>query len=1045
MSQLNEKKKTEDRLGRYAFAAIEAKWQAYWSDHETFKVPNPGDDGADMGRPKYYVLDMFPYPSGSGLHVGHPLGYCATDIVARYKRMRGFNVLHPIGFDAFGLPAEQYAVETNVHPAITTKKNIERYRQQLKMFGFSYDWSREIATCEPAYYKWTQWAFTRMFNSFYDDQCAWQSPDGKEIVGKARPISELVAELETNRWGVNDALEIVRDGADVHRLAWSSLSAEQQRRVLAGQRLAFIGEIAVNWCPALGTVLANEEVDNEGRSERGNHPVYRRPLRQWMLRITKYAERLIDDLEGLDWPEPIKIMQRNWVGRSTGAEVVFPLADHWQIVDGQWMRKDATASQPLSLSYCPHAIKVYTTRPDTLFGATYMVLAPEHPLVDEITTPACRADVDRYVESARRKSDMARTTEVKEKTGVFTGTYAINPVNGEHIEIWIADYVLMGYGTGAIMAVPGGDTRDFAFAVAFDLPIRSVVKPTTSWIEEHVAAMTADMGVEALAGMDRVAQEIPELAEVLSQRRDQVGQLGDKTIAILRDKVGLERLADHATKYPKAWGEPFTGEGVAVNSSTQGLSADWPGGSCSLDGLVSSEAKEAITAWLESAGLGRATVNYKLRDWLFSRQRYWGEPFPVLHDEHGVTMTVDDSELPVELPDMEDFRPTAAQDNVDSVPEPPLTRVPDWVQVDREGRHYQRDVNTMPQWAGSCWYFLRYLDPHNSERFCDAKAEQYWMPVDLYVGGAEHAVLHLLYARFWHKVLYDLGQVSTREPFQKLYNQGMIQGFAYRGKRGLMVGPEEVEQQGDDTYTLKTTGEPVSRVIAKMSKSLKNVVNPDGIVEEFGTDTFRLYEMYMGPLDAAKPWNTRDVPGLHKLCQRIWRLVVDEWTGDLSASLTDQTPGVDAKRMLHKLVKRVTTELEQLKFNTAIAAIFDFVNQTTAMKEKPREIMEPFVLVISPFAPHLAEELWHRLGHETTLAYEPWPEYDEKLAQDEQLEIAVQVSGKIKAKFMIAADADAQAIESAALADESVKSALVGKTVRKVIVVKGRLVNIVAN
>ncbi len=1077
----------EEKKGRYDFAAIEAKWQKVWQDKQTFRTANPGDPGFDQSKDKFYVLDMFPYPSGAGLHVGHPLGYCATDIIARYKRMRGFNVLHPMGFDAFGLPAEQYAIETNVHPAVTTRKNIEQYRRQLRMFGFSYDWSREISTCEPEYYRWTQWMFARMFESWYDEECQWVALDGGTLRGRARPIGELVEELESGtrvvdeNWGTHKRQQggphpdPLPRGEGEHGASggplrmWGSLSAAEKRRVLDGHRLAYMDEIPVNWCPALGTVLSNEEVDSEGRSERGGHPVYRRPLKQWILRITKYADRLLTDLEGLDWPEPIKLMQRNWVGKSTGAEVVFPLADSWHIDDGQWVRAESskfkvqssknerqsesdarsqsdnsTRTPTLSLEgRGEDAIRIYTTRPDTLFGATYMVLAPEHPMVERITKPEQRAAVAKYVEGARNKSDMARTAESKDKTGVFTGCYAINPVNGKKIPIWVADYVLMGYGTGAIMAVPGSDTRDFEFACAFELPIVAVVGPTAEWIAEQVEAQAARVEPAAEAGFARLRAEAPELGEAIEEHRRASKGLGAKTVAVLSEQAGLQRLMEHYVKHPKSWRAAYTDEGVAVNSPGEGPHASVPGGICHLNGLTTQGAKSKITKWLEDTGVGRARVNYKLRDWLFSRQRYWGEPFPVLHGEDGGTVVVADEGLPVTLPEMEDFRPTASSADSASIPAPPLSRAKDWMKVRRDGHEFVRDANSMPQWAGSCWYYLRFIDPHNDAEFCASEAERYWMPVDLYVGGAEHAVLHLLYARFWHKVLFDLGKVSTREPFQKLFNQGMIQGFAFRDKRGLIVGPDVVQERGENDFVMADGGEPVTRIVAKMSKSLKNVVNPDVVIGEYGADTFRLYEMYMGPLDASKPWNTRDVPGLFKLCQRIWRLIVNEETGQLSAALTDDAPDADSLRALHKLIQKVTTEIEQLKLNTSIAAIFDFVNTLTPMERRSRAVLEPFVLVIAPFVPHLAEELWSRLGHRESLAYGEWPQYDEALACDDAVEIAVQICGKIKSRVMVAPDADDKALQDAAMADEKVQAAIAGKPVKKVIVVKGRLVNII--
>jgi leucyl-tRNA synthetase len=1052
----------DKKPGRYDFTSIEAKWQRYWEERATFRTLNPGEPGADASKPKFYILDMFPYPSGAGLHVGHPIGYCATDIVARYKRMRGFNVLHPMGFDAFGLPAEQYAIETNVHPAVTTQKNIEMYRRQLKMFGFSYDWSRELATCEPGYYRWTQWMFARMYESWYDDEQRWTGPEGCTIVGRARPIAELVAELESGRWAVDATLtphptlspqgergltpspsqgESRGEGRAVLR-PWASLSANEKRRAIDRQRLAYIDDVAVNWCPALGTVLANEEVDNEGRSDRGGHPVFRRPLRQWMLRITKYAERLLTDLDGLDWPEPIKLMQRNWVGKSVGAEVVFPL-----IPPPQGVGHPDHCSQ--SSGTPGDGIRIYTTRPDTLFGATYMVLAPEHPLVERITTKEFRAEVARYVEAATRKSDMTRTTESKEKTGVFTGAYAINPVNAERIPIWIADYVLMGYGTGAIMAVPGSDERDFEFAKQFRLPIVPVVRPDDTWLRDQLRRGAFDQDYCTRRGRGDLPERL--MRSAVSSAGVLGGVTGQDARAVLDgDASWIQQVALPVfAEDPGVFAEPFVADGRAMNSPGPGTTPSVPGGVCVLNGLSTEDAKKKITAWLEANGLGRATVNYKLRDWLFSRQRYWGEPFPVLHGEDGETIVVGDDELPVELPPMKKFKPTPSADDAASLPEPPLGRAPrGWVSVTRDGRRFRRDVNTMPQWAGSCWYYLRFIDPRNAKRFCDPQAEKYWMPIDLYVGGAEHAVLHLLYARFWHKVLYDLGFVSTREPFNKLFNQGMIQSFAYRDeKRGVILSRDQVDEKvgkvsGQIAFFIKGTDDPAPQIIAKMSKSLKNVVNPDEVIHEYGADTFRLYEMYMGPLETSKPWNTRDVPGLFKLCQRIWRLFVDESSGELSGAMTDDPPDPSALRALHKMTKRVTEDIEALKFNTAIAAIFDFVNAMTPMTRRSRAVLEPFVLVLSPFAPHLAEELWSRLGHGTTLAYERWPAFDVKLARDEQVEIAVQVGGKIKSRVMVAADADEATSQAAALADPKVVAAIGGKPIRKVIVAKGRLVNI---
>jgi leucyl-tRNA synthetase len=1044
-----------EKAGAYRFREIETRWQRYWEEHGTFRTANPGESGFDSKRPKFYILDMFPYPSGAGLHVGHPIGYCATDIIARYKRMRGYNVLHPMGFDAFGLPAEQYAVETNVHPAVTTKKNIEVYRRQLKMFGFSYDWSREFATCDPGYYRWTQWMFIQMVESWYDAECRWSDAAGRTVQGRARPITELRAELESGRWGVDVQLRILRSREQPGFRPWKQLTEAEQRKVLDSVRLAHMDEVPVNWCPALGTVLANEEVDNEGRSERGGHPVYRRPLRQWMLRITCYAERLLADLDGLDWPEPIKLMQRNWVGKSTGAEVDFPLIEG--IGGKQKLGSAASSQESIPETRSGDFVRVFTTRPDTLFGATYVVLAPEHPLVQEITTKERRAEVDGYVAAARNRSDLDRTAETKEKTGVFTGAHCTNPVNGHRIPIWVADYVLMGYGTGAIMAVPGSDTRDFAFAVKFGLPIVAVVRPSEAWIQGRVAAMTEGLEAAAADGFAAVAESFPELRESIEQRRRQAERLGERTVDVLRNRVGLSRLVEHYVRHPRSWGAAFVEDGAAVNSpaevNTERESRSalrppppaTPKDVCVLNGLATAEAKEKIIEWIEAHGFGRRKVQYKLRDWLFSRQRYWGEPFPVLHSENGETLTLKNEDLPLELPAMNDFKPSPVDDAAHSLPQPPLARARGWLSVARDGRRFRRDLNTMPNWAGSCWYYLRFIDPHNSARAWGEEPERYWMPVDLYLGGAEHAVLHLLYARFWHKVLYDLGCLSTPEPFQRLFNQGKIQGYAFRDRRGSILGPDAVEERGEDQFVAKATGEPVTRIIAKMSKSLKNTVNPDDVIAGHGADTFRLYEMYMGPLETDKPWNTRDVPGLHKLCQRIWRLVVDEQTGHLNGSLSGDAPDDEALRALHKLIRRVTEDLEVMKFNTGIAAIFDFVNVMTPRDRRPRAVIEPFLLVLAPFAPHLAEELWSRLGHGQSLAYESWPTFDPAFAHDAMVEVGVQVNGKLKSRLMAAADADESTLERSALADARVMEALQGKTVRKVIVVKGRLVNVVAN
>lgn len=846
----------------YDFASIEKKWQRFWEENKTFKAVDFAD------KPKYYVLDMFPYPSGAGLHVGHPEGYTATDIICRYRRMKGDNVLHPMGWDAFGLPAEQYAVETGTHPEVTTQKNVDNFRRQIKSLGFSYDWDREINTTDPGYFKWTQWIFMQL-----------------------------------------------------HK-----------------KGLAYLDEVAVNWCPALGTVLANEEVI-DGRSERGNHPVERRPMKQWMLRITEYAERLLQDLDELDWPEGVKEMQRNWIGKSVGAEVIFK-----------------TTAGP--------SVTVYTTRPDTLFGATYMVLSPEHPLVKEITAPECRAAVEAYQAEAAKKTDLARTELSTEKTGAFTGAYAINPVNGVKIPIWIADYVLISYGTGAIMAVPAHDTRDFEFAQKFDLPVKCIIAPD------------------------------PEAAKAE----------GVDVTAVLAGRA--------------CW----TGEGRLINSAnTDGLT---------LDGMSVRESKPAATRWLAERGLGREAVKYKLRDWLFSRQRYWGEPFPIIHYEDGSIELVNDSELPVNLPEMEDFKPSGTG-------EPPLAKAKDWLNYTdpATGRKGRRETNTMPQWAGSCWYYLRYIDPKNPDQAWDPAKEKYWMPVDLYVGGAEHAVLHLLYSRFWHKVLFDLGLVSTKEPFRKLVNQGMILGVSYKDKRGALVPTDQVDFTPNGPVR-KSDGEALVEFPAKMSKSLRNVVNPDDVIREYGADSMRMYEMFMGPLEATKPWSTKGVEGVFRFLKRAWRLVAE-------SEIVDAPCTPEQLRVLHATIKKVSQDLDTFNFNTAISQLMIFLNEFSKCDRVPREAAEKFVLLLSPFAPHIGEELWSMLGHAETLAYEPWPVWDEKVLEVNEVEILVQVLGKPKARLMMPVDADQEAASKLALAAPEVQAALGGKPVRKVIYVPKRLVNIV--
>ncbi|MDP6980933.1 MAG: leucine--tRNA ligase [Myxococcota bacterium] len=877
----------------YDHSTIEARWQAYWLENETFRAE------IDHSKPKYYALDMFPYPSGDGLHVGHPEGYTATDIVSRYKRMRGFNVLHPMGWDAFGLPAEQYAIKTGTHPRVTTKNNVDNFRRQIRSLGFSYDWSREIDTTAPDYVRWTQWIFCKLYE----------------------------------------------------------------------KDLAYLAEVPVNWCPALGTVLSNEEVI-DGKSEIGSHPVVRVPMRQWMLRITRYADRLIEDLEELDWPEPIKKMQRDWIGRSEGAQVRFSLA-----------------SDP------SQEVEVFTTRPDTLFGATYMVLAPEHELVAQITTAEQRAAVDAYVEASQRKSERARIADTHEKTGVSTGAFATNPVNGQEIPIWIADYVLAGYGTGAIMAVPGHDERDYAFAKTFELPI-----------------------VEVVTG----------------------GNLDEAA---------------------------FVGTGKAVNSDF-------------LDGLDTSAAKSRMNEWLEEKGIGEATITYKLRDWLFSRQRYWGEPFPVVHHENGEIALVPEDSLPVTLPELDDYKPSGSDF------QSPLARVPDWIETTdpATGETVSRDPNTMPQWAGSCWYFLRFLDPKNENEAWSEEAAKYWMPVDLYIGGAEHAVLHLLYARFWHKVFYDLGLVHTKEPFHKLVNQGMILGNSYRyyddnpsddanadaqvfAASDAIVDGESVTAASDGRE-LKTRWVPLKDVVfpgdgsarhpehedlelelvvEKMSKSRGNVISPDEVIEQFGADSMRLYEMFLGPLEKAAPWSTDGIMGIFRFLQRTWRLVMED-NRDAEDTLREFAPGSggdEEARLVAKTIAGVTEDIDEMRFNTAISKLMVMVRELGNVDQPARESIEALVLLLSPMAPHISEELWRLLGHEQTLAYEPWPVADESLLTEDTVTLVLQVNGKKRDEIEVPADASKESIEALALASEKVQKHLDGREPKKVVVVPGRLVNVV--
>jgi leucyl-tRNA synthetase len=933
---------------------IERRWQRRWEEWGTFHVPNPvGSLKGPVAKDKLFVQDMFPYPSGSGLHVGHPLGFIATDVYARFQRMLGRTVLHTMGFDAFGLPAEQYAIQTGTHPRTTTERNIERYLRQIRRLGLGHDERRRIATTDVEYYRWTQWIFLRIFHSWYDTDR-----------GRARPIEELEAEFASGARSTPDGR------------AWSLLSRREQRKIIDSHRLVYLSEAPVNWAPGLGTVVANEEVTAEGLTERGNFPVFRRNLKQWMMRITAYADRLVDDLDRLDWPEKVKTMQRNWIGRSQGANVRF-------LVEGP----------------AGH-IEVFTTRPDTLFGATYLVLAPEHPMVDEITAQSWADGTDerwttgaatpaeavaRYRRAVSLKSDLDRQ-ENRDKTGVFTGVWATNPVNGRKIPVFVADYVLMGYGTGAIMAVPGQDQRDWDFALVFGLPIVRTVEP------------------------------------------------------------------------PKDFdGQAYVGEGLAINSASDetGLS---------LNGLGVDDAKKTVIAWLEEHGYGTGTVQYKLRDWLFARQRYWGEPFPIVYDDEGMPLGLPDDQLPVVLPEVEEYSPrTFDPEDADSRPEPPLAKATDWASVELDLgdglRCYQRDTNVMPQWAGSCWYQLRYIDPDNDQEFVDPENERYWMGprpdlhgpndpggVDLYVGGVEHAVLHLLYSRFWHKVLYDLGYLSSEEPYRRLYNQGYIQAYAYTDSRGVYVPAEKVVEEETSTgLRYLFDGEEVHREYGKMGKSLKNSVAPDEMADAYGADTLRLYEMAMGPLDLSRPWATKDVVGSYRFLQRLWRNVMDENTG--TVRVTEEIPDVEMLRALHKTIAGVRADYAALRFNTVVAKLIELNNRITkgyaSASGSPRAVVEPLVKMVSPLTPHVAEELWSRLGHDGSIAHVPFPVADEEYLVEDTVEYPIQFNGKVRSRVVVPASASQDDVREAALGDERVVAALEGKPPRKVIVVPGRLVNVV--
>ncbi|PIE33491.1 MAG: leucine--tRNA ligase [Ilumatobacter coccineus] len=936
---------------------IELKWQDWWDDHGTFHTPNPsgplGDPDllAERGT-RLFVNDMFPYPSGAGLHVGHPLGFIGSDVYARFKRMTGHNVLHTMGFDAFGLPAEQYAVETGQHPAVTTAENIATYRRQLRRLGLAHDQRRSVSTTDPDYYRWTQWIFSRVFDAWFDPD----APNDDGSTGKARPIADLRAEFESGKRATPDGRP------------WADLSADERAKLIDSYRLAYVSDAPVNWCPGLGTVVANEEVTDDGRSERGNFPVFTRNMRQWMMRITAYADRLLKDLDLLDWSDAIKAMQRNWIGRSEGANV------HFGSAAGD--------------------ITVFTTRADTLFGASFMVLAPEHPYVEALTTPDQADAVAEYRRAAATKNEIDRQDDTRDKTGVFTGSYATNPLNGNQIPIWIADYVLMGYGTGAIMAVPCGDQRDFEFAKKFGLEIPAIQLPPAAWFKSH-------------------------------EMEPQTVETADASI----------------------WPEAYVGDAAYVNSSNATLSLNAVG--------TKAEGIAMTNAWLEAEGHGEATVTYKLRDWLFSRQRYWGEPFPIVYDTDGNPHLLPDEMLPVELPPTESFAPrTFDPDDADTEPETPLGRLDEWMTVTLDlgdgPQTYRRDTNVMPQWAGSCWYQLRYCDPTNHDALIGTEVERYWVGprpeirpdhpggVDLYIGGVEHAVLHLLYARFWHKVLFDLGYLSSREPYARLFNQGYVQAYAYTDSRGVYVDAKKVVERDGEYFV---DGEPVNREYGKMGKSLKNSVSPDEMYDAYGADTLRLYEMATGPLDASRPWETRDVVGMNRFLQRLWRNMVDENTGECIVVDTDLSD--DLVRHLHRTIEVVRTEMDALRFNTAIAKLIELNNAVTKLDATPRAVAEPLVLMTAPLVPHIAEELWRILGHDDTVTYLDFPVADEAYLVDDTIEMPVQVNGKVRSRITVAPDASREALESTALADDKIAEIVDGATPRKVIVVPGRMINIV--
>jgi leucyl-tRNA synthetase len=891
---------------RYNHIEIEKKWQDYWKKNKTFRTP-PFEE-LDKSKPKFYVLDMFPYPSGDGLHVGHPEGYTATDIIARFKRMRGYNVMHPMGWDAFGLPTEQFALKTGVHPKLRTEECVARFKKQLTDIGFSYDWDREVSTSDKNFFKWTQWIFLQLYNSYYNKE-----------EGKAKPISELKIPKGLNEKVKNDYIN--------------------------NQRLAYLDYGPVNWSPELGTVLANEEVAEQ--VEKG-YTVIRKNMKQWKLRITAYADRLLEGLDKIEWPENIKQIQRNWIGRSEGATIKFKI------------KSRTTVEIPSSDAF----VEVYTTRPDTIFGATFLVLAPEHPLLKEITTEDQKYIVDKYIDDTLKKSELERIELSKIKSGEFTGAYAINPANGKEIPIYISDYVLMSYGTGSIMSVPGHDERDMEFAKQYDIEIEPVVIPADLEDKAIRKVHTQNSGELILTGRGLKTMGFEDSPEYVNYI----------------NKVTLGELC-------------FSKEGISINSAF-------------LNGLSTPEAKEKITEWLEENHLGKRTVNYRLRDWLFSRQRYWGEPFPVLHKEDSTHIALNENELPLELPDVKEFKPSGTGES-------PLALITDWINVKNEktGEIYRRETNTMPQLAGSSWYFLRYLDPDNDKELVDKEKEKFWMPVDIYIGGAEHAVGHLLYSRFWMKFLYDLGYVTHDEPFEKLFNQGMV------------LGEDGV----------------------KMSKSRGNVVNPDDVVNEYGADSLRLFEMFMGPLEATKPWSTEGIAGMNRFLNRVWRLIIDENTGSLNEKIVDRTPAEKELKFLHRTIKKITHDLDDgdMKFNTSIAQLMIFINDLYKLDKISKDIIEQFVLILSPFAPHISEELWNRLGNENSTAYESWPVHDENLAKQDTVTVAFSVNGKVRAKVEMDFDSDDKTLEQTALDNESIKKHILGKNIKKIITVKNKMVNVV--